>query len=81
MDDHEASLSARSLTRAQRQRANEWTAVYFAIAMLGFVTIFTISHWVSFLLKKYPLLPTSRLVKSILHTTRYVSFHRDFIFT
>jgi hypothetical protein len=48
MDYQKVASRAISDTRVLRQKANEWTAVYFAVAMLGLVVILTVSHSVSF---------------------------------
>lgn len=65
MDYQEVALRALSDTRVLRQKANEWTAVYFVVAMLGLVVIFTVSHSVSLPLGLDTAKRNSRLFRSI----------------
>jgi uncharacterized membrane protein len=40
-----AAAALASASRATRQYNNEMSVAYFAIAMLGFIVIFSIFHW------------------------------------
>lgn len=57
---------------ALRQRQNELTAGYFALAMLGLIVVFTIINWADLYLQKRSLEKDGPLTKKIVTFGRYV---------
>ncbi|KAI9746545.1 MAG: hypothetical protein M1818_000258 [Claussenomyces sp. TS43310] len=59
-----------SSAKAKRQRQNELTAGYFALAMLGLVFLFTLIHWIDLILQRRSIQNDGIFVRKVIGTAR-----------